>query len=98
MFLTTNRVGHFDEAFLSRIHVSIGYETLDDEARGYIWENLLAKLKEESRNGGRKIHCDYDVKQYIKKDRDLKELKWNGREIRNGNKAHLRHLISSIDT
>jgi hypothetical protein len=33
LFLTTNRVGHFDEAFKSRIHLSLGYEKLDDDTR-----------------------------------------------------------------
>jgi hypothetical protein len=33
MFLTTNRVGTFDDAFLSRIHVGLLYKALADEDR-----------------------------------------------------------------
>lgn len=84
LFLTTNRVGHFDEAFMSRIHVSIGYERLDDKAREQIWDNLFAKLKEDKRNGGPEVRYEYEAKQYVKKDGDVKKLEWNGREIRNG--------------
>lgn len=84
LFLTTNRVGHFDEAFMSRIHVSIGYEPLDDDARGTIWDNLFRKLKEDHKNGGPEIRYEYDAKQFVKKDPAVKQLKWNGREIRNG--------------
>lgn len=84
LFLTTNRVGHFDEAFLSRIHVSIGYERLDDKARETIWDNLFRKLKEDHKHGGLEIRYEYDAKQYVKKNSELKELRWNGREIRNG--------------
>ncbi|KAI0886608.1 uncharacterized protein GGS22DRAFT_199011 [Annulohypoxylon maeteangense] len=83
LFLTTNRVGHFDEAFLSRIHVAIGYETLDDAAREQIWDNLFKKLKDDHKHGGPEIHYEYEAKQYVKKDDELKSLEWNGREIRN---------------
>ncbi|KAI1362713.1 hypothetical protein F5Y08DRAFT_261956 [Xylaria arbuscula] len=83
LFLTTNRVGHFDEAFMSRIHVSIGYEPLDDDARVTIWDNLFRKLKEDHKNGGPEILYEYDAKQFVKKDPAVQKLKWNGREIRN---------------
>ncbi|KAI1348458.1 hypothetical protein F5Y01DRAFT_317734 [Xylaria sp. FL0043] len=83
LFLTTNRVGHFDEAFMSRIHVSIGYEPLDDDARGKIWDNFFRKLKEDHKSGGPEILYEYDAKQYVKKDPTVKKLEWNGREIRN---------------
>ncbi|KAI0975374.1 hypothetical protein F4678DRAFT_420118 [Xylaria arbuscula] len=83
LFLTTNRVGHFDEAFMSRIHVSIGYDPLDEDAREKIWDNLFLKLKEDHKNGGPEILYEYDAKQYVKKDHMVKKLQWNGREIRN---------------
>jgi ATP-dependent Clp protease ATP-binding subunit ClpA len=84
LFLTTNRVGHFDEAFMSRIHVSIGYNPLDDKAREQIWNALFKKLKEDHKNGGPEIDYEYDAKQYVQKSEDVKKLNWNGREIRNG--------------
>ena len=84
LFLTTNRVGKFDEAFKSRIHVQIYYDLLDDEARKQIWGNLFRKLKEDHKNGGPEIGYDYDAKQYVLKSDNVKKLNWNGREIRNG--------------
>jgi ATP-dependent Clp protease ATP-binding subunit ClpA len=93
LFLTTNRVGHFDEAFMSRIHVSIGYERLDDSARGQIWDNLFRKLKEDHKRGGPEIIYEYDAKEYVKKNKEVKALEWNGREIRNGTFYHL--LVSA---
>lgn len=84
LFLTTNRVGQFDEAFISRIHVSIGYPLLDEAARTKIWENLFDKIKDDHRNGGPEIRVEYDAKQMVKKNDDIKKLEWNGREIRNG--------------
>jgi hypothetical protein len=84
LFLTTNRVGHFDEAFMSRIHVSIGYDRLDDSARAQIWDNLFLKLREDfKKRGGPQIEYEYDAKQYVKQSSEVKRLRWNGREIRN---------------
>lgn len=88
MFLTTNRVAQFDEAFMSRIHISVGYDTLNDSARGEIWDGLFNKLKEDyERNQGLEIIYDWEAKDYVKKSQDTRQLKWNGREIRNGNKS-----------
>lgn len=84
LFLTTNRVGSFDEAFMSRIHLQIGYPALDDSARVKIWNNNFTKLKSNKKDGGKKFDIHYRVKDYIQGSSDLLELKWNGREIRNG--------------
>ncbi|KAH7396153.1 hypothetical protein BKA66DRAFT_566658 [Pyrenochaeta sp. MPI-SDFR-AT-0127] len=82
LFLTTNRVGQFDEAFMSRIHLSIGYKKLDSDARGQIWDNLFRKLREDHEHGGPAIDYEYDSKQYVKTS-EVMALEWNGREIRN---------------
>jgi len=42
LFLTTNRVACFDEAFHSRISIALKYEELDISAREKIWGNLLS--------------------------------------------------------
>lgn len=42
LFLTTNRVRSFDEAFHSRISVALKYEPLGASARAEVWTNLLA--------------------------------------------------------
>lgn len=83
LFLTTNRVGHFDEAFMSRIHLSLHYQKLDHHAREQIWDNLFRKLNEDHEYGGPEIKYEYDAKQYVK-TLEVQALEWNGREIRNG--------------
>ena len=77
-------MGHFDEAFMSRIHVSIGYDPLDDKAREQIWEALFRKLNDDHKSGGPEIKYDYYAKQYVQKNDEVKKLQLNGREIRNG--------------
>eukprot|EP00801_Mesodinium_rubrum_P000675 Mrub_00675.p2 GENE.Mrub_00675~~Mrub_00675.p2 ORF type:complete len:644 (-),score=373.39 Mrub_00675:172-2103(-) len=41
MFLTTNRVRRFDEAFHSRISIALHYEAHTRDSRAAIWRNLL---------------------------------------------------------
>jgi len=43
--LTTNRVGTFDEAFKSRIHLAIRYSDLDEDQRVEIWRNFITALR-----------------------------------------------------
>ncbi|KAH0369506.1 P-loop containing nucleoside triphosphate hydrolase protein, partial [Aureobasidium melanogenum] len=43
LFLTSNRVDTFDDAFKSRIHVPLKYTGLDTSSRKQIWKNFLDK-------------------------------------------------------
>jgi hypothetical protein len=72
LFLTSNRVATFDDAFKSRIHVPLKYGDLTTEARKKIWQNFLAK-----QGGGDSVKIDeegYGV---------LAEAEINGRQIKN---------------
>ncbi|KAK4445210.1 ATP-dependent zinc metalloprotease YME1 [Podospora aff. communis PSN243] len=44
LVLTTNRVEEIDEAFRSRVHLRVGYEELDAEARGRVWRGFLGRV------------------------------------------------------
>jgi SpoVK/Ycf46/Vps4 family AAA+-type ATPase len=80
LFLTTNRIGTFDETFLSRV-TAIYYSDFDDDDRKRIWENYFEKLEQERAD---EIHVPRSTKEYAVDSTDVRELKWNGREIRNG--------------
>jgi len=41
LFLTSNRVDVFDEAFHSRVTVGLKYEQLSAASRQQVWENLF---------------------------------------------------------
>ncbi|KAI0325822.1 P-loop containing nucleoside triphosphate hydrolase protein [Cubamyces sp. BRFM 1775] len=73
LFLTTNRVRVFDEAFQSRIHVSLRYQDLSPDAKRHIWLAFLKKVNGDVPYGG------------LTKDelRSLGEKKVNGRQIKN---------------
>jgi ATP-dependent Clp protease ATP-binding subunit ClpA len=69
---------------MSRIHVQIGYDPLDEGSRQQIWDNHFKKLSRNRETNGQEIRCSYDAKEFVRKSKDLQSLKWNGREIRNG--------------
>jgi hypothetical protein len=77
-------VGAFDEAFISRIHVQIYYEALDDEAREKIWNYNFEKLDSINEETGHEVRWSYKAREFVREDSKLKKLEWNGREIRNG--------------
>lgn len=84
LFLTTNKVGHFDEAFKSRIHVSLYYPALDKRSTLRIWKmNLdrLSKSKKPLEIETEEIY-EYARTHYKELYRNGKTT-WNGRQIKN---------------
>lgn len=75
LFLTTNRVETFDDAFRSRIHIALRYETLEASAKKSIFRMFLKKV---SAHGTMKMQefTDDDYNTLAKHD-------LNGREIKN---------------
>ncbi|KAJ3121120.1 hypothetical protein HK100_012514 [Physocladia obscura] len=69
LFLTTNRVQCFDQAFKSRITLALKYDNLDVHARAQIWKTFL----DRSEGAG---NWNLDVE-------ELSEAGLNGREIKN---------------
>ncbi|KAI1431677.1 P-loop containing nucleoside triphosphate hydrolase protein [Xylaria sp. CBS 124048] len=74
LFLTTNRVNTFDDAFRSRIHIPIRYTDLSPSSRMQIWRNFCDRVP-----GG----VDIDEAGF----RTLAEHELNGRQIKNVIKA-----------
>ncbi|KAI1844808.1 hypothetical protein JX266_009036 [Neoarthrinium moseri] len=79
LFLTTNRVGSFDDAFISRIHVVIHYKDLTHDDRTKIWNQFFDKLESDKRG----IRVRKSARTYVLEDADMRGVGWNGREIRN---------------
>lgn len=73
LFLTTNRKQDFDEAFKSRIHVTISYGDLSDEAQSMIWERLIGTNKDVQKDDSWTAAA-FEA---------LGKLKFNGRTIKN---------------
>lgn len=70
LFLTTNRVATFDDAFKSRIHIPIRYTDLDNASRLKIWRQFCSRVP-----GGANISdAEYEK---------LAESELNGRQIKN---------------
>ncbi|KAH7123500.1 ATPase [Dactylonectria estremocensis] len=79
LFLTTNRVGHFDDAFMSRIHVVIYYDKLGIEDRRQIWGQFFDKLSDDRED----FIITGRAKSFVLEDDTICQIEWNGREIRN---------------
>ena len=79
LFLTTNRVGTFDGAFVSRIHIMLHYPPFTDKNREDVWENFFRKLEGEEDN----MKIQESTRSYVTSE-EVQSLQWNGREIRNG--------------
>lgn len=86
LFLTTNRVRTFDEAFQSRIHVSLLYPDLSPDAKRKIWIAMLNKVKPRKQNKTATAAASASGK-YAGLTRshlyELGEKKVNGRQIKN---------------
>ncbi|KAI0529920.1 hypothetical protein GGR58DRAFT_277234 [Xylaria digitata] len=83
LFLTTNRVGTIDEAFKSRIQISLYYPPLDWKTSKQIWQVNLERSKD-------KVQADKDeLIRYAKKQfhRADENSRWNGRQIYNAFKT-----------
>lgn len=76
LFLTTNRVATFDEAFQSRIHMGIRYEQLTPRARKKIWMQYVGKvLAMDEGEGKSRPFADSDFDELSRKE-------MNGRQVR----------------
>ncbi|KAK8087784.1 hypothetical protein PG997_002745 [Apiospora hydei] len=85
LFLTTNRVGVFDEAFTSRIHISLYYPPLQRDATRQIFEKNWERIKLRYKTNDRKLEIkESEITQFALDYFDNnKEGRWNGRQIRN---------------
>ncbi|KAL1857624.1 hypothetical protein Daus18300_010264 [Diaporthe australafricana] len=82
LFLTTNRIGDFDEAFASRIHMSLHYPALDEVSTAKVFRLNLGLIKNRLQDRVR-IEEDEIITAAGKHWREHKHARWNGRQIRN---------------
>lgn len=86
LFLTSNRGIQFDEAILSRIHLTIEYENLTRDFRRGLWTTFLFKAR--TMQGPAMVEED-DIQR-------LGSLALNGREV-NSKLLGIYHLLTAIN-
>jgi hypothetical protein len=95
LFLTTNRPGSLDEAFQSRIHITLGLPDLTRKNQLKVWSLFISDLKidkDEEKNKAEQLKLLRYVEKTILKDEPQVEgavkTNWlNGRQIRNSVRA-----------
>jgi hypothetical protein len=89
LILTTNRVGQFDEAIKSRVHISLYYPPLTKKSSLEIWKMNLNRLTREDKtrpNNRPIIFSRKDIIEFAKghwNDNEATKTNWNGRQIKN---------------
>ncbi|KAF6809112.1 hypothetical protein CMUS01_13745 [Colletotrichum musicola] len=85
LFLTTNRIGDFDEAFASRIHMSLYYPELDELKTLKVFKLNLDLIQQRFEKQGRRINFDASsIEDFAQQHfQQYKYNRWNGRQIRN---------------
>ncbi|KAJ7575648.1 P-loop containing nucleoside triphosphate hydrolase protein [Mycena floridula] len=85
LFLTTNRIKTFNEAFLSRVSIAIKFPELDTAGRFTVWSKFLemAGCKIVS-SELKRPHEESEAPVFLRKDLEMLALKgFNGRTIKN---------------
>ncbi|KAL2870147.1 ATP-binding protein [Aspergillus lucknowensis] len=101
LVLTSNRIGTLDEAFKSRVQLTLHYPPLDESSRRRIWSNFITRLQHTS--------PETKADQILENIDKLAKFQLNGREIRNsiqtavvlaefrGQPLQYSHLVDVID-
>lgn len=91
LFLTTNRVGIMDQAFRSRIHLSLYYPALGKKASLKVWKLHLEMAKNQFKTSRKKLEFDRDEildfakEQYQRLKEEETSQRWNGRLVPQSN-------------
>jgi SpoVK/Ycf46/Vps4 family AAA+-type ATPase len=89
LFLTTNRPGTIDEAFKSRIHLSLRYPSIDLSSTRQMWDNIMRRLEAENARAEVRVEFDrrgllaFAEQHYKRRQQASSGSTWNGRQIRN---------------
>ncbi|KAH5346816.1 hypothetical protein HBI48_189150 [Parastagonospora nodorum] len=87
LFLTTNRPGVIDEAFKSRVHISLRYPSVDLDSTKKQWTNILNRIEADNKTADVKVIFDKELLlEFAQRHFEQCErmgVTWNGRQIRN---------------
>ncbi|KAL4878056.1 P-loop containing nucleoside triphosphate hydrolase protein [Aspergillus karnatakaensis] len=96
LIITTTRIAKFDRALMSRIHLRIGYDPLEEDSRQQIWNNHFENLSRNKETHDLEIRVSDGAKEFVRKSTDLQGLRWNGHEIRKAFETALTLACSQV--
>jgi SpoVK/Ycf46/Vps4 family AAA+-type ATPase len=86
LFLTTNRAEAFDEAFESRVHISVNYTELSATSRKEVWKTFLTPSTLHSPSYSSNPSPKSSKEKSVITDEEINEfvqMEINGRQIKN---------------
>ena len=89
LFLTTNRVGAIDDAFRSRIHLTLYYPKLTKGMATKIFKKNFERIADINTERTANHLPPFEVRnpdkvvEWVTKSKNWDKLRWNGRQIRN---------------
>ena len=83
LILTTNRVGEFDEAFVSRIHMKLHFPKLTEDSTMDVWRMNIRRLKEKGAVELKEERIMAFARSFWKANKNTPDRQWNGRQIKN---------------
>ncbi|KAF4477421.1 hypothetical protein CGGC5_v014216 [Colletotrichum fructicola Nara gc5] len=97
LFLTTNRIGDLDEAFASRIQMSLHYPELDELKTLKVFRLHIDLIEQRFKKQGRTITFDISsIEDFASQHyADQPYNRWNGRQIRNA--CHTALALAEFD-
>ena len=81
LIMTTNRLIVLDPAIISRIHYSIGFDSLSHDQENELWERWVKRLERKSL-----LKPGWNAKSWLQQTSEMSggaTMSMNGREIRN---------------
>jgi hypothetical protein len=99
IFWTSNLPAWLDDAVASRFHLCVEYCELTQEMRDDIWRKFVTKsrreeiVRREARVNGVVLEISDEILTYVSTDSMVRELKLNGRDIRDAYHAAVRVAV-----
>jgi len=100
LFMTTNRVKTFDEAFLSRIHIALHFHSLSVTARTQVWTAFLKKAGVEI--GAENGITETELAKLTERDINGRQVKnatrtANSLALSRGETLQFKHIVEVLD-
>ncbi|KAK3070748.1 hypothetical protein LTR53_009918 [Teratosphaeriaceae sp. CCFEE 6253] len=97
LFLTTNRVDTFDEAFQSRIHLPLRYAELTAKAKKSVWKTFFDAVRKADSAASIADFSDHDLDMLSRRQLNGRQIKNAALALREGKVLQMEHIKNVLD-